>query len=243
MTKEEREDMSYVDDIAMRLSRGAQDGLVNSTFQGTISAIDALKTGSLTNYAPGLLNILTNFAEPATIAQLSRATQPYEYQLKDDSLPERLQNDMRARFFGKTTPKVNVWGEKMPKDTSPGGVALSMLGINKTNTEQFGRPIFEDFKRTGDAGFLPPAVTNKFSHKGQEINLNTEQHLQLETLVGTARKNMVAPFINGAGTVGGSRYSSMSDAQKKKALDKLYDAASKAAKLQFISLNPEVLKK
>lgn len=241
MTKEEREAMSYVSDLLLRLNRGAQDGLVNSAFQGTISAIDALKTGNANNYLPSILNVLTNFVEPATIAQISRATRPYEYQLKDDSLPERLQNDLKARFFGKVTPKVNIWGEKIPKDVSAGNVALTMLGINKTNIEQFGRPIFEDFKRTGNSQFLPPAVTNKFSFEGQEIKLNTDQLLQLETLVGAARKNTVAPFINDAGTVGGSRYSEMTDQEKLTILQKLYDISSKMAKMQFIQLNPEVL--
>lgn len=246
LSEEERENMTYLTDILQRMNRGAQDGLVNSTFQGTISLMDAARTSNFNNYVPNILNVLTNFAEPATIAQISRATRPYEFQLKDDSLPERLQNDVRARFFGKVTPKVNIWGEQMPKDVSFGGVVLSMLGIGKYKKDTFAEPVFQDFKRTGDAGFFPSVPSKSFTFEGKDISLNTDQTLLYHTFVGQARKNLAAPFVNDMATIqiGGkpTKYSELNDDQKKELLKQIYDTGREIGQLQFIQSNPDILK-
>lgn len=246
MTKEEREEMTYVEDLLRRMRTSAQDGLLNSVFQGSLTAVEALRTGKADQWLLGMMNVGANLIEPATISQISRATRPYDFSLSGEDFNEKLKKTIRSRFFGKVQPKVNIWGEPMKREGSGGDVALRMLGISKTDTDQFANAIHQDFKRTGDAGFYPLAISPKFTIEGKQISLNTEQAFQYESLVGLARKNLAAPFVNNMATlsIGGEdkKYKDLKDAEKKELLGKIYDAGRDLGKAQFLQLHPELLK-
>lgn len=237
MTEKEREEMSYMDDLANRLHAGATEGLTNSVFQGTITAVDAIRTGKTDQWLNGMINVGGNFIEPATIASISRASRPYDYKIKGDTFSEGLKNNIKSRFFGKgLTPKTNIWGDVMTRETGVGDVALRMLGISQYDKDAFAEPIHQDFKRTGNANFYPPAVSNRFTEKGKEIELDTKLQLEFETLVGQARKNLVAPFVNSP------KYKSMSEEKKLDKLKNIYEDGRDIGKKTFLRLHPELLK-
>lgn len=235
MTEAERKDMSYIDDLLSRMESGARDGLVNTTFRGAFDAVNALTSGRTDGWVINMMNIATNLVEPATIAQISRANRKYEYQVKGDNFSEKLQNNLRARFFGKVKPKVNIWGEKMEK----GNPVLSMLGISTTNEDVTAPQIHKDFKKTGNPKFYPPAISGTMSVDGEEVKLNNEQQLQMETLVGKARSSIVDPFANDQARYKGKLYSDLDEEEKVEALEKLYSDGYDFGKIQFIELYPE----
>jgi hypothetical protein len=248
ITKEERDQMQYVDELLYRLKNGAAEGLTNSVFQGTLTAVDAIRSGRMDQWLNGMINVGTNFLEPATIAQFSRATRPYDYKVKGDDLSESLMNNLKARFFGEVKPKVNIWGEKFSRDGGVKDVALRMLGVSEFDKDKFGMPIFEDFKRTGNSDFFPPAVQ-------PEVNgnkLNSDLAIEYETLVGQARAALVAPYVNdvakfkipdGEAGIDEKLYSESSDDVKIKKLKKLYDKGRESGKNLFLQLHPELKKK
>lgn len=245
MSAAEREQMGYIDDLAYRMKSGAAEGLTNSVFQGALTAVEAIRSpenkgGAWLN---GMLNVGMNFFEPATIAQLSRATREHEYTIKGDSLSETLKNNLKSRFFGSVPPKVNIWGEVMKK----GNPIMGMLGINEFDNEAFGVRLFNEFKRTGDANFFPPAIMPEINgHK-----LNKEMATKMETLIGQSRKALVAPFISSAGSmkvvengfVVEKKYDDLTDEQKLKRLKKLYEQGAAIGKRQFATLYPQYGKK
>jgi len=242
MSKEERENLTYTDDILFRLNRGAQDGLVNSVFSGSLTAVDALRSGRHDQWLLGMGNVGMNAIEPATIAQLSRATRPYDYKITGDDLSETFMNNLKSRTFGvigNPKSKVNVWGEPMKREGTASDVTLRMLGISKSDTDKFATPLFEEFKKTGNPNFFPPAISPKITVDGEERRLNAEQLLQYETLVGQSRRNLVDPFINNAATIKGKRYNKMNEEQKIEALKSLYSKGYNSGKKIFIQLHPE----
>lgn len=243
LSKEERESMTYLDDLLGRMRASAVDGLENSVFQGTFSAIDAFRTGRVDGWLTNMLNVGANFIEPATIAQISRATRPTEYRIKGDDLPDRLANSLKARFFGSVPPRINIWGEEMKREGTVKDVALRMLGVSVFDKDAFAIPIYEDFKRTGDASFFPPVVASKFSYKGEQIELNANEHEQLQKLVGQARASIIAPFVNGMATIQvegeNKKYNDLNDTEKIEWLEKIYKKGYTYGKKQFIQLNPK----
>lgn len=243
MTKEERDNMTYVDNLFARMRAGATEGLVNSVFQGTLTAVDAIRTGRTDQWMMGMMNVGMNFIEPATLAQISRATRPYEYTLKAETFPEKLQNNLRARFFGKVQPKNNIWGEPMKREGTFSDVTLRMLGVSKYDSDQFAQPIFKDFKKTGNASFFPPVPARSITVDGQKKGLDVQQYYQFEQLIGKARQSLVAPFINNQATIDGKTYKQMDDDAKLDALEKLYKQGYDIGKKEFQALNPEFQKK
>jgi hypothetical protein len=231
--------MAYVDDLLFRMNRGAQDGLVNSVFQGTLTAVDAIRSGKTDQWLLGMMNVGMNAIEPATVAQLSRASRQYDYKLTADTLDEKLANNLKARFFGKVTPKVNIWGDVMKREGTVSDVALRMLGISRSDEGRFATPIFNDFKRTGNSNFFPPSVMPTITVNGVQKKLSSEEATQYETLIGQSRKALVNPFVNNAATIKGKRYNKMTDDEKLDALENLYSKGYDAGKKIFIQLHPE----
>lgn len=243
MTEQERKEHSSIGDISSRFWSGVSMGLMNSVFEGTITALDALRTQRMDNWGTNMLNVGMNFIEPATISQFSRATRPYEYSMTADSFSDKMVNNVKARFFGKVTPRVNVWGEPMKRSGTAKDVFMRMLGISKYNKDVFAEPIHQDFKRTGNADFYPPAVSNTITIKGDNKKLTTKQYQLLEAYVGSARKTLVSAYINDMGKAGGMVYSKLNDEQKLAMLKKLYKKGYEYGKNQFLYSNPELFQK
>lgn len=241
MTKEEREKMGYVEDMLYRLQSGARDGLVNSVFSGTFTAVDAMRTGKADQWLLGMMNVGMNIFEPATVAQLSRAMQKNEYRVTDDDFSKKAQNSIKSRFFGTPPTKYNIWGDPMKKDNSFKGILWNMFGFSSFDKDAIGEPVYQDFKRTGDYNFFPSVPQPDFEVDGEKKQLPREQLDQFQVLVGQARKNYAQPFLADAAILTGydKKYSQLSDPEKLEALKEIYKKGYDAGKEQFLALHPE----
>jgi hypothetical protein len=116
--------------------------------------------------------------------------------------------------------------------------------MSKANKDNFAQPIYEDYRKTGDIGFLPPAVKPEIN----KIKLNTEYATKLQVLVGQARKEAIAPYINNMATLNesiykGKKYSELDMDDKKEALRIVYDLGTKAGEQRFEELYPQFKEK
>jgi hypothetical protein len=255
MTQEERDKMSYIAELQNRMHGAAADGLENSIFQGTIAGINAFKQGGrwVNTWVMNQVNVGTNFFQPATFAQFSRGTLPYNPAIKADNFAQELRNNFASRsllfraFSGYPPSDITIWGDKaMRNNTGAKGVAFNMLGFDEYNKDTFAEPIFQDFKRTGNSSFFPTDVRPTMTVDGQDKKMGVEQERQFKTLVGQARKSLVAPFINDMATLeskdenlDGKTYNELSDDLKVKALNILYKKGYEAGKAQFKELHSD----
>jgi hypothetical protein len=127
-----------------------------------------------------------------------------------------------------------------------------MFGISKGEPQTYARPIYDKFLKTGDSGFLPPAILPTLNGK----KLNSEQYERLQQYVGQARKWRIEPYINDAATVegseyvgeaGGKKFSQLDDKQQKFMLQYIYDKGREEGVEKFYTdypnLRPEEKKK
>jgi hypothetical protein len=257
MTQEERDKMGYIAELQNRMHGAAADGLENSIFQGTIAGINAFKQGGrwVNTWAMNQVNVGSNFFQSATFAQFSRGTLPYNPAIKGDSFAQELKNNFASRsllvraFAGYPPSDITIWGDKaMRNNTGAKGVAFSMLGFDEYNKDTFAEPIFQDYKRTGNSSFFPTDVRPTMTVDGQDKKMGVEQERQFKTLVGQARKSLVAPFINDMATLeskdenlDGKTYNELSDDLKVKALNILYKKGYEAGKEQFKELHNDFM--
>lgn len=245
MTPEQKKNkMSYMEDLLANLHYGTTDFIENGVFSNSSGLLNAMtKGGEFANmYALNLLNMATNVFQPAAAAQMSRASLPYYTKAKADNFYEEVKNNFLNRsswlrkLSGQYPPaKVSIWGDRFDKKDN---TLMRLFGISTSNKDNFAQPIYEDYKRTNNTKFFPPSVKPEINdHK-----LNAKQAEQLETLVGQARKNMIAPFINDGATLSGynKKYSELNDTEKVDALNIIYDMGFKLGKEQFVELYPDL---
>jgi hypothetical protein len=250
ITKADREKMTYLDDLLFRMKSGARDGLINSVFSGTLTAVDAFRTFRADQWILGMMNVGMNVIEPATIAQISRASRKNEYRVTDDDFSSKVQNTIKSRFFGTPPTKYNIWGDEMKKDNSFKGVLWNMFGFSSYDKNAVGEPIYQDFKRTGNYNFFPSVPQPELEVNGEKKKLPKDLLDQFQALVGQARKNLAQPFIEDMAVIGedGKKYSEFpkteeGDKEKLQILKSLYDKGYEYGKQQFLLLHPEYDKK
>lgn len=198
--------------------------LENGVFSNSSSLLQSLNTGDWSRYGLNTLNMFTNIIQPAAIAQINRAALDEVPNSKGDSFLDRLNKSFAQRstlyrniFKVQLDQKRDIWGQTIPK----GGNLLSrMFGISKANPQLFGRPVYDDFIRTQDSGFLPPAVLANINGK----KLNTKQENKLQEYIGSERKRLAQPYVNGMAEVPiiSKKYSELNDEKKKEVLQYLY---------------------
>jgi len=97
-----------------------------------------------------------------------------------------------------------------------------VLGINRTNKDNFAQPIYEDAKKNNDAGYFPPVVPTEING----IKLDTQRASEFEKLVGQERKNLITMYANDLAMIPGydKKYSEITDPEiKKTVLSYLYN--------------------
>jgi hypothetical protein len=216
-------------------------------FSNTSSLLGALNQGGMDGfrrYGTNTINMLTNIVHPAAISQIERAALPYYTKTNADTFLGELKNQELNKSYvlrkiAKQYPpsKINIWGDVMMKR---GNIAERLFGINHINRDNFAQPIYEDTKRTGDNGFLPPAIYPELNNK----KLNVEQTRRLEQLVGQSRKQYVSPYVNGFAEIEGFdvKYSQLTDADRKYVLSYLYSLGKKDGEAKFALEYPEFAK-
>lgn len=243
--------------------REAQNDFWNIAFGGLeVSALKDLQQGVFSNssailssldgsgyggkrYLLNVINMMSNIVQPAAIAQINRAAIPVVTSNKADTFLGELKNSFAQRSWlfrnlsGVYPPsKINIWGDPIEKG---GSMFMRLFGISMTNPDAFAEPIYQDYKKTGDTGFFPPAIPPILNEK----QLNTEQYNKLSAYIGAARKDYVAPYINGEAQIDGwgAAYENIEDLEvRKKVLIYLYDLGRFRGVEKFLEDYPEFAK-
>lgn len=218
--------------------------LQNGVFANTSAILEIVnQNGSLAldRYLMGSVNLFANILQPASIAQITRTSLDEVPSATGDTFLEKLNQNFAQRsalyrkvFDVQIKRKRSIWGEPIPK----GGNTLSrMFGISKIDPKKEGTPLYEDYLKTGDTGFLPPAVPSILD--GQK--LTTKQIDRLEELVGQNRKALVLPYVSDQAIVEGYEvlYSKLPLEERKKVLDYLYQYGRVKGVEQFVTDFPQ----
>lgn len=233
MTPEQREAQDdFWNTVLGGVELDALKEMENGVFANSSSLLQSLGTGDWSRYGMNAINLFSNIIQPATSAQFDRAQLDYVPTSKGDSFLDKLNQNFAQRsklyrkiFDVQINQKKDVWGKPIPK----GGNELSrMFGISKANPQIATRPMYDDYLRTGDSGFLPPAVLPILN--GQK--LNSEQENKLIEYVGSEREKLAQPFIDDKAVINGwnATYSELknpdgtsNDEIKKFVLSRFYD--------------------
>lgn len=244
MTPEQKENQeTFWNTIFGGMEREALGELENGIFANSSSLFQAISTGNPDRYMLNTINLLSNILQPAGVAQINRARIDYVTSAQGDTFMQKLNQNFAQRstlyrniFDVQLKYKRDIWGQKIPKE---GNTLSRMFGISKDNPKIFARPVYNDYLRTMDAGFLPPIAQMKLNDKA----LTTEQYEKLQNYVGAARIAYIEPYVNGAVKAEGfnEKYSEMSDSRKKFALSYWYDKGLKVGKEKFYKEYPELI--
>ena len=244
MTPEQKENQeTFWNTIFGGMEADALKELENGIFANSSSLLQWYSTGKPDRYLMNTINLLSNILQPAGIAQINRARIDYVTSAQGDTFMQKLNQNFAQRstlyrniFDVQLKYKRDIWGQKIPKE---GNTLSRMFGISKDNPKIFARPVYNDYLRTMDAGFLPPIAPMKLNDKA----LTTEQYEKLQNYVGAARIAYIEPYVNGAVKAEGfnEKYSEMSDSRKKFALSYWYDKGLKVGKEKFYKEYPELI--
>jgi len=242
--KENRED--YWQQMLGNLDQSALPALEQGIFGNTSSLLTAMKRGGVDAQRWGVntMNMFTNIVHPAAFAQVSKAELPYYTKTKADTFGAELKNAMLTRSSwlrkasGQYPPsKVSIWGEQIPKE---GNIIQKLFGFSKSNDDNFAQPIYEDYKKTDNTAFFPPAVKPEITVDGQRVKLTTKEASELEEMVGRNRKALIAPFINGYATYDGYSYKDLkTEEQKLAALKIIYEIGKDKGEDEFTARYPK----
>jgi len=248
MTPEQKEKgVEYMEDMLNNLKESSLDFMDKGVFSNTGALFTAIDKGGsfMDAYLINLMNMGANAIQPATFAQISRAQLPYYSKVKSETFLGQVENSAlnRSSFLRKALDKyppskVGIWGDPVEKKDN---VAMRLFGISRQSDDNFAQPIYDDYKKTNDTRFFPSAVKPEIRENGVTQKLNIKEAFELETLVGQARKNLVAPYINDMAKFKGSMktYSQLSDNEKIEKLQILYDLGYESGKQKFIIIHPE----
>jgi hypothetical protein len=254
LTPEQRKNgMELTESIMYNFNESSLEQFDNGVFGSVSSLSNAFHKGGAyaDSYWMGLLNMGTNIVHPAMFSQLSRATIPYDYTTKADGFIDQIKNNMAARssvIRGLTDhyppSKIGIWGDPVKREVDLSSVLLRWFSMSKENKDNFAQPIYNDYLRTGDVSFFPPAVLPRMG----KDKLNTEQLERLQVLVGQERRAAIAPYVNGMAYLpdefDNMKYTdpNLSDDDKKLALDVIYKLGAKAARQKFLLIYPQFRK-
>jgi polyhydroxyalkanoate synthesis regulator phasin len=245
MTPEQREDMDEFWSVVLGgMEKEGLQELENGVLANSSSLAKFIfSNGDMSRYMNNTLNLFTNIVQPGTVAQLNRAALDEVPTSKGDDFLDKLNQNFAQRstlyrkvFDVQLRKKRDIWGQPIPKG---GNIASRMFGISKANPQIFARPLYDEWLKTNDAGFLPPSVPSILNKQ----KLTTDQTLKLEEYVGGERKRLVEPYINDMAIIDGfeKKYSQLeSNEEKKKVLDYLYDTGRLLGLQKFYQDYPEL---
>jgi len=247
MTPEQRENQeTFWNTIFGGMEADALGELENGIFANSSSLFQAISTGNPDRYMLNTVNLLSNILQPAGIAQINRARIDYVTSVQGDTFMQKLNQNFAQRstlyrniFDVQLKYKRDIWGQKIPKE---GNTLSRMFGISKDNPKIFARPVYNDYLRTMDSGFLPPTVYPIL----REHKLTIEQYERLQEYIGEERVKLIEPYINDAEVLpgGNKKYSQLkSDDDKKFVLGVRYDIGRKLGELKLYKRYPELAPK
>jgi hypothetical protein len=254
----EGKEQSEVMDIIDEMSYSAKAAMNQLVFDQGARMMDAIQKGgpaAKQYFINNVVNNITNIATGATYVATSKALLPYKAQLSGETLWQEIVNNQQQRNVllrvamnlykeesGNPPAKISIFdGEPIKSDNSPLGVTGSMMGMEKGNSDKFGAIIFNDFQRTGNLDFFPPAIPRELTVNDETIKLTPSERKDLTIAIGKANYNNISPFVHDMAMLEGynKRYTQLSDEDKVKVLQFLYSEATDDGLEQFIKDHPK----
>lgn len=248
----EGKEQSEVMDIIDEMGYSAKAAMNQLVFDQGARIMDAIQKGgpaAKQYFINNVVNNITNIATGATYVAASKAMLPYKVQLSGETLWQEIVNNQQQRNVllrvamnlykedsGYPPAKISIFdGEPIKNDNSVLGATGSMMGMEKGNSDKFGAIIFNDFQRTGNLDFFPPAVPRELTVNDEKIKLTPSERKDLTIAIGKANYNNISPFVNDMAMLEGynKRYTQLTDEEKAKALKFLYNMASDEGLEQF----------
>lgn len=248
LTPEQKQNgTDLMEDMFANMKESAIDFADKGVFANTGSMIQAIDKGGsfMDSYMLNLINMGTNILQPAAFAQMSRAQLPYYSKVKADSFQEEIANSLLARssvlraLNNKYPPsKISIWGDTLDKKDNWG---MRLFGISRQNDDNFAQVLYNDYKKTNDTRFFPPTIKPSIKDGDKTVKLTPKETAELEILVGQERKKLVAPYTNDMARFEGSdkRYSQLSNDEKIKNLNILYQTGYEAGEWKFLQRHPQ----
>jgi hypothetical protein len=247
-TKQQDAKDEYFNSILNNLSKEGIEGLQQGVFANTSALLNSFKSeGGMRRYYINTINMFANIIQPATLAQLSRAELPYYTKAKAESFYEEVKNSMLTRspmlrsLTGQMPPsKINIWGQEMKTKDN---VAMRYFGVSSYNKDNFAQPLYEDYKRTNNTDFLPPAVMPTIKSGNKNFKLTPKEATKLEIYVGKGRKSLIEKYINNMAEFEGDNkvYSELTDEEKVDRLRILYSEGYTYGKERFLEEFPKYI--
>jgi hypothetical protein len=254
----EGKEQSEVMDVINEMTYSAKAAMNQLVFDQGARIMDAVQKGgpaAKQYFINNVVNNITNIATGATYVAVSKAMLPYKAQLTGETLWQEIVNNQQQRNVllrvamnlykedsGNPPAKISIFdGEPIKNDNSVLGATGSMMGMEKGNSDKFGAIIFNDFQRTGNLDFFPPAIPRELTVNDEKIKLTPSERKDLTIAIGKANYNYISPFVNDMAMLEGynKRYTQLTDEEKAKSLKFLYGEASDAGLKQFIKEHPK----
>jgi hypothetical protein len=252
------EEQSAAMDLIDEMTYSAKAAMNQLVFDQGARIMDAIQKGGVASrqyFINNVINNITNIATGGTMVALSKFTLPYKAQLAGETAWEEIVNNTMQRQIlarvaanlyqegaGNPPSKISIFdGEPIKNDNSVLGVVGSMMGMEKGSNDKFGAIIFNDFERTGNLDFFPPAIPKEITVNEEKIKLTPKEKRELTIAIGKANYNNISPFINDMAILEGynKKYSQLTDSQKINALKFLYETAREEGLDQFKLDNPK----
>lgn len=250
---EKEEEFNFVDYMMESMKQATVEVALNGVFSGTAGMMKAINDGGgyADAWAINMLNLGINIVEPATYAQLSRASLDYKASWRADSFIKEIGENQKQRDIlfrlaaGKPQPAITIWGDTAMRQPGAKAVMFNMLRVQEYDNTQFGVVLYQDYLKSKNSKLFPPAVPKTINIDGKDVKLTQDEYRDYCILVGQARKNLVEPFISGiayAYTEDGEKYyEELTDEEKVKVLGNIYSEGRKNALWEMVEKHPRLV--
>ena len=201
---------------------------VGSTYNAGIKGLPAAIANAVTSY-------LTQ-AIPTLLGQAERTGQDVRmttYTDKNSPLNSDMQYALGSAssripgFDYNQIPYIDAWG----RTESSGGIGwrafnnfLNPSYTSSIDTSDMEEELMRLYKSTGDANVFPKRASKYFTVDKERKDLTADEYVQYATLKGQKSYELLSDLVNSR------QYQSMSDEEKAKAVDQVYDLANQQAK-------------
>lgn len=241
-TQEELLNLDIASAVWESFSSLVKTSIEQSFLTGVQETITAVSKGG--NYADrmvtSMVNTLSSIAYPNTLAAISKSSDDYIREVNGNSLSEDLENMFKNKLFmgSKLRAKRNLWGKKIPNaPTGTNKYLYNLFDVGKiqsVDTDYFGYKLYDEWKKSKNADWLPSIPDQKLTIKKIHVNLTEEEYDQYLELVGNAREKLSESYVNSP------NWEKDSEEKKIEILKNLYDAGLSIGKNALIKVSPRL---
>ena len=215
------------------------------SFASTLSSFNSEgSAGKLGDMGANMVESYLGQYFPTLVGQLARIIDDTErdtYYTDKKGAEARVQRFINKQvaktpFLSKTLePRVDVWGEEVKRDDNIALRAFNQLlnpaYVKTVKSSTADKEVQRLYKASEDSGVLPKAPGSTFSIEATEYKLTPEEYTTFKKSVGKYNKNVLNNIASK------KEYTSLSDAEKIKTIDALYDDSREKAKQSYADKN------